>query len=334
MPTLFGDRRSFLTSILPAVMGCNCAESAPSRPSYPPVRSLNTQPFYTDAENSIVSSDKLDAERTATKPLTTFVNGMQLAAERWLLANDAEAAAWALSQFSNWADAGALLGLFSEQGKAARRFNLTGLALAFLALRKATKQSETEQIGSWLRNVALACLEDERRLQNNHLNWLSAATISCSLAAREPSLYRHGISLITQAINKIQSDGSIVSEVLRGKRSLYYHSFTLGPTLLAGELAHSRGDNLYIVNGAAIGRLFNFVVNNIHNPEELASLASAQQLWAATTQNTVPWLELAARTQRSSWLKAKLAQLRPIRYSYLGGNQTALWTSRDAWLLA
>jgi poly(beta-D-mannuronate) lyase len=293
----------------------------------PPISDLSGRVFYSDKAGSKVDKLLLEENKQLTRPLTDFTAALQSGNEAWLTSSDEHAGHCAFALLQSWADNGALLGRFNEQGNASRRFNLVGIAVAALSLRHltATGSKAFFPIGRWLGAVAAQCRLDAPRLQNNQLNWLAAGSMACAISDNDPTAFNSALALARAGIRQIAPDGSLPFELKRASRALLYHSFALGPLLLAAELASANGVDLYNEHDGALFRLYTFVASNIENQRQIAGLAGGGQVWTGATDNTLPWLELANLRFQDAWLLKNLEKLRPIRYAYLGGNQTLLY---------
>lgn len=292
----------------------------------PPLSDLGGQKFYTDASNSRMNQALVSADAVASRPLTAFTAAVQASSDQWLATGSNDAAACGLGHLSKWAAAGALQGKFTEQAKANRRFNLAGLSVAYLALRHSPAASGSASvIGQWFESVALVCARDESRLENNLLYWLAAGVCGSAIANQNVALFNRGVAMARRGIAEIADDGSLPREVARGARALTYHSFSLGPLLLVAELARVNGIDLYSENDSALRRLVSFTIANIVDPSKLTAAAGAPQIWTGVTDNTVPWVEIARARFGGKWLTGTAAHLTPVKYPFLGGNQTLLF---------
>jgi poly(beta-D-mannuronate) lyase len=260
--------------------------------------------------------------------LTAFTAAVQASSDNWLATGSNGSAACGLTHLGKWAAAGALQGNFTEQAKANRRFNLAGLSVAYLALRHSPASSGSAAvIGQWFEDVALVCAADESRLENNLLYWLGAGLCGSAIANQNAALFTRGVAMARRGIAEIAADGSLPREVARGPRALTYHSFALSPLLMVAELALANGVDLYGENNAGLQRLTKFTIANIVDSSNLAEMAGAPQIWTGSTDNTVPWIEMARTRFADSWLVENAHRLSPVKYPFLGGNQTLLFGS-------
>ena len=120
---------SLLAFALPARADC------PEPPQ--PVRNLDIARYYSDAKNSVVDPEKLEAAREATAPLTEFVGTVAKQSDAAVLKSHLpgrlSAARCTLAWLSAWAKGAAYLGSMSDyEAEYQRKWDIAGLAIAYL----------------------------------------------------------------------------------------------------------------------------------------------------------------------------------------------------------
>lgn len=291
--------------------------------SMPIVRSLKGVRYYTDSASTIIDENLRKANIAENKPLVDFVETVEMTAAAWLSAQgeDQKPAECGLGLLRQWAAGSAMLGRFNAQGQGSQRWNATGLAIAYLALRHALPDRHDPVIGAWFLRLGEVCRDQGAGLRNNHFNWTAAAIAASAVAANSRELWAWGIAATRRCINEIRQDGSLPLELSRGPKALNYHSFAVAPLFLVAELARANGVDLYSYGDGAIGRLARFTLRNLDAPGEIAKLAGVKQ----DKHTPLHWIEIWARRGGGVEAERLAARRRTVIDSYMGGNQTLLF---------
>lgn len=305
-----------------------------------PVRSLMSEPFYTDGRFSTPDPARLAADTEASRPLRDWLAAIQRPAERWVaLRQDAEADC-ALRLLDAWAEAGALLGTFNRQGGYHRKWTLGGAALAFLAVRDAPSATpeRTARIGAWLGQVARQVQPVYDRpsprnpdpaqaseLRNNHVVWAGMAVAAAGVAAGDPALLAWGMGKGAVFLDAVTPEGAHPQEILRGRMALYYHLFALQSAAALARLGEAGGQPFDAARADALARFARFTYAATQDTARIAALAGEPQ---GHLTNPRPWLRdgLGFEIIRPRVAPPEaLAPFRPYRSGWLGGNVTLLW---------
>ena len=164
------------------------ALACPAPPS--PVRDLDIPRFYGDAAGSRIDPAQKAKHEAAVTPLTEFLRHVTGEADKSLKRaggpGEREAARCALTWIAAWAKGDAWLGrTVSQQGEYQRKWDLAGVALAYLKLRQHATAEERRLIEPWLDRFAIAArafFDDPRHKRNNHWYWLGLALGATGLA--------------------------------------------------------------------------------------------------------------------------------------------------------
>lgn len=314
------------------------AQPCPAPP--PPVVSLNSEPFYTDARGSVPDPARLAADIEAGRPLGEFLAAVQRPTEAWVALRDPQAAACAIGLLDAWARGGALLGDFNRQGGYRRNWTLAGLALAYLALREAPGEAAARaRIEAWLVAAARPVMPvfdhpvpphstaiNDRR--NNLVVWAGLAVAAAGVAGGEPALLAWGVGKAGVFLDGVRPDGAHPQELARGRLALHYHLFALGPLAAVARLGEAAGAPLDPRRSEALARFAAFTLAATQDEAQIAALAGAPQAHLARPR---PWLahghgfEILRPSPAEA---ARLAPFRPFRERWLGGNVTLLWGGR------
>lgn len=261
------------------------AHSEACPPPPPPVRDLALPRFYADAEGSVVDPKALAAQRAAVEPLTQFLRHIVADADKALrrtsTAAATEAASCALSWIEAWARGDAWLGTMStQQAEYQRKWDLAGVALAYLKVRPYATSAQRQAIEPWLvlfADRARAFFDDARRKRNNHWYWLGLGMAAVGLAADSDRHRQMAHGIYADAMRDIRADGSLPHELERKSRALQYHAFSLAPLVVMAELAALKGEDWHGEGNGALHRLAAFTARGLADPSHVAALAGAPQ---------------------------------------------------------
>lgn len=254
-------------------------------PPPPPVRDLDVPRFYSDDEGTVVDAALLARHRAAVEPLSLFLRTVVSQADkahRRTKAVDQQAAArCAVRWLDAWAQGDAWLGeMGSLQGEYQRKWDLAGVALAYLKVRAFTEPDERRRIEGWLSRWAAqarAFFDDPRRRRNNHWYWLGLGLAATALATDSPTHWEMARGIMQDAARDIAADGTLPLELERRARALHYHVFAVTPLVVLAELARVRGEDWYAFEAGALHRLVTKTVAGLRDPVAFRLLAGVEQ---------------------------------------------------------
>lgn len=309
---------ALLVSALPAYAE-QCA------PVPPAMRDLNLVRFYADTSGSIVVPARLAEHKAQTAPLVAFVGYVAKQSDKASQSGkSAESAArCGLSWIRTWAENGAYLGTMgSKQAESQRKWDLAGIALAYLKLSPWAKAEDKAAIEPWLIKVADAAraqFDDPNVKRNNHWYWLGLGLGAVGLGTHSDTHWQMAKSIMEDAANDIQSDGTLPYEMSREGRALYYHAFAVEPLVVLAELASSRGENWYAMNDGALHRLVEKTISGLNDPAVFDRLAHIEQ--QRPVKPGAGWLSLY-RSRFPGKIKTTIVQA--DNHRWLGGDASLL----------
>ncbi|MEZ5818826.1 MAG: alginate lyase family protein [Hyphomicrobiaceae bacterium] len=300
------------------LMGPVGAIACPSPP--PPVRDLAPPRFYGDAKGSTVDPELARAHREAVAPLKAFLGRVVSDTDKALRRRSAAAAACPLAWIEAWAKAGAWLGnMGSKQAEYQRKWDLAGVALAYLKLRSFALPSQRAVIEPWLGRIAEKAkafqLASERK-RNNHLYWLGLSLAATALATDTPRYWDDARQIMSEALGHIGPDGTLPLELERGQRALHYHAFATTALVAMAELAALKGEDWYGLAGGSLHRLVARTASGLAAPHTFDALARAPQDHSTTSGAGWLWLYQARFPGR---LSGPLPDV-PEKHRWLGGD--------------
>jgi poly(beta-D-mannuronate) lyase len=292
------------------------------------VRDLDIPRFYADAAGSKVDPEALAAHDKAVEPMTQFVRALTSQADKALRREDFDRqrteAACALAALEAWARANALLGRMAQaQAEYQRKWDLAGIALAYVKLKPYASIGQRKRIEPWLETVADAArafYDDPRRIRNNHWYWLGLGLGAVGIAADSERHWVMARGIMADAARDIDTDGRLAKELERGSRAFFYHVFSVMPLVVLAELGSARNEDFYALGDGALHRLISVVHTGLADPVAFERITGLKQ---DGTSNT-----------RAGWLQLYLARFPdrlkpphpgvPPGHRWLGGDDTLL----------
>ena len=249
------------------------------------VVSLDVPRFYSDAAGTIVDPTLKALHAKAVEPLTAFLRQVASdadhAATRASPKSRADSAACALTWLQTWAAQGAWLGIMStKQAEYQRKWDLAGVALAYLKVRSFARPDQRQVIEPWLQrfaDTARAFFDDPEHKRNNHWYWLGLGEAAVGLATDSPRHFDIARGIMQDAAREISANGTLPEELARGRRALHYHVFALVPLVIMAELAAARDEDWYAFANGALHRLTHVTAAALEQPETFDRLAGVPQ---------------------------------------------------------
>ena len=193
------------------------ALAAPCAPPPPPVRDLDLPRFYGDDEGSRIDPDFARRHKAAVAPLTEFLRQVVAATDKAAKRGDAEAGRCPLAWIAAWAKGEAWLGhMGTKQAEYQRKWDLAGVALAYIKLKPHASPAERRLIEPWLvrfADTARAFQLDPRRKRNNHLYWMGLGLAATAMAAESPRHWQEARAIMKEAIGHVRADGTLPLEL-------------------------------------------------------------------------------------------------------------------------
>lgn len=265
-------------------------------PVPPPVTDIALERYYEDNAGSIVDPSRLDEHKAKTEPLAQFVGLVTWFADRGHMQRSSPSLTFvcALNWIRGWADGGAYLGkMDGKQAEAQRKWDLAGIALAYLKLKRHASESDRKIIEPWLIKVADAArghFDDASIKRNNHWYWLGLALGAVAIAADSDRHWQQAKAIMGDGARDVTGDGTLPLELAREGRALHYHAFALMPLVTLAELGASRGEDWYALNDGALHRLVAKTADGLNDPAIFDKLAGVAQ--QRPVNSGAGWVEL------------------------------------------
>lgn len=285
-------------------------------PPYTIVYTLDANSFYNDAHHSIIDPVLKKKHDDAVKPLENFIRSIAKMSDKYIqdpvknLSEGSCANAWILS----WAKQNAMLGeMKTNQSYSERKWMLAGIGLVYGKTRAIIKPDENLIIETWLKKLAdLTMLHSDqyKGTRNNHYYWEGLAVGVVAAITKDSKYLSWSKQVFSNAMDKIQKDGSLIEEMNRGKRAIHYHAFATAPLVVMSSILDLQSDKLK--------ELVRFTYLAVSNPETIEKRLGVKQ--DVITPSNLGWLLVYIRrnpdAEISNFLKAKS----PLYTSKLGGD--------------
>lgn len=299
-----------------------------------PIIDVMSQTYYSDPHHSIIDPELLEQSRESAKPLRTFNNQIAHLSDRLWKFDDLNAENCLYTWLSIWADAGALLGDANYQGEFERKWNLSGIALAYLKIESLVHWTpgQKAKIVGWLEKIAKRVRMDyDKKLdrqsrRNNHIYWAGLSVMAPAISTGDRELYGWGLNKARKGAMDVTSDGFLPEELDRGRRARHYQSFALQALTMMAFLANANGTDIYSINDGSLNRLAKKTIEGYENNSVFEKATAIQQEpidpkdldWTAAYLFENPLRSLPQELQRdvvmfSPWLGGDLSAIFSVR---------------------
>jgi poly(beta-D-mannuronate) lyase len=317
------------------------AYDCPAAP--PPVIALDFGSRYADGDASRSQLDE-DADRAADEalaPVEGFLRDLTRVAGD-LHRDDADRAAvadCAMGAMAEWAEAGALTDLRTDTAQLTLGARVAGFALvAMQAAPHATRDGEVQAVTRWLSGLTRSQMvwweanAPRNARQGNLRAWAALAAATVAGLADDPVARAWAAWSVDYILCTANPDGSLPQEMRRGKRALHYQLHALAPLTVAVLQLERQGMGLKDACDGALRRAARFALDDLATGAATQAITGEVQTFFDGTDKLEEW--------HLAWLEAHVALFpgddegdiaailerdRPMNYSKLGGNQTAMW---------
>ena len=297
--------------------------SCPTPPRF--AKTLDANPYYTDAHASVIDPKKLAAFQEASAASTHLGQYAGLAADTYLSKGSRNAALCVYSLLAAAAKAEAWTGKMPDfQDVYLQNWELSGVSLSYLKVRQ-SKVGTPEQdaaIQRWFRMLS-GRVREYFDVQigrpgsdgwNNHLYWAGLSIAAAGIADNDTEEFNWGIAAYHRGLAAILPDGSLAAEMNRGQMALHYHLYAVGPLIILAELGVANGINLYAEDNGAIHRLVKFCVAGLEDPTLLEKRIGVPQVvpkplagleigWAVPYVHRFPDQQISSLIATAQWTR-------------------------------
>lgn len=305
-----------------------------------PVISLSFVSRYAEGDENRTTIDparEAEAE-VALAPLDRFIDALADRTKSLYSGRvrDRQAAAdCILDQLGHWAEADALSDLGTETVRLTIGSRYAAFALIlWQTLPYAPDHPRRAAILAWLDRRMEAQMafwpEAPRGARTGNLRaWAGLAAAALSVQTGQTELRDWADAAITEVLCSANPDGSLPQEMSRGEFALHYQLHAIAPLVTATVLLERQGIRASRHCDGALHRIVGFAVADLSDGARTKAITGVEQsLFNGSEQLTVfqlAWIEQYQILRKSDTLEALAKDLRPLIYTKLGGDQTALW---------
>lgn len=282
----------------------------------PVVYNLDANSFYGDAHHSIIDPALKKKHDDAVKPLEDFIRSIAKMSDKYIqdpvknLSEGSCANQWIVS----WAKQNAMLGeMKSNQSYSERKWMLAGIGMVYGKTRSLIKVEENLIIETWFKKLAdltIAHSDQYKGTRNNHYYWEGLAVGVVGAITKDSKYLSWSKQVFSNAMDKIQKDGSLVEEMNRGKRAIHYHAFATAPLVVMSSILDLQSDKLR--------ELVRFTYQAVLHPETIEKRTGFKQ--DEITSSNLGWLLIYIRRNPDGEISTFLKSKSSLYTSKLGGN--------------
>ncbi len=302
--------------------------------SPPPVSTLTSVHYYTDARNSVADEAKRAEDERLQQPVTSFIRYVTEESDAYMRTGETGHAACAAQWLDDWAQARALAETANAGGDFRRSWYLSGLAISWLKIRDTVAAEPRSRIDAWLSGQAQLIVafyaqpDNVNNALNNHGDWAALAVAAAAAASNDRDLFAWAEQRFRTNLAQITPEGALPLEIARGQRALHYHLFALTPLVLMARFERANGRDDF--DQAALTRLESFARTSLDDPRRITELAGAAQEKPTAKNDPSEWVWAALSQQPPSpVLKAVLQYRRPLIDPRCGGDVVLDWGYGD-----
>jgi poly(beta-D-mannuronate) lyase len=238
-----------------------------------------------------------------------------------------------------WAKADALSDMRTTNTKLAVPSRVGGIAIAYAEAKTMIPGMDAEKqvIETWLQARARATTDffdneaTKGASRNNLRAWASLAVGQIGILSKQKDLIDWSVDSNRTMIAGSAEDGSIPLEMRRKKYALHYQLHALTPLITSIAMICDAGYGNGQADLTRLATIVHFSLDGVQNPALVETVAGASQTvkpGLKANATSLAWLEPYASLTGDQQVAAKLAELRPLLNSKLGGDVTRIYADR------
>ena len=324
----------------------NNGSMRPCTPAPKPfVGALEFPSKYEGSGKSRSTLNEVSAKRykTLTKSISDMEKGATELVDQYMDGGSTQTLQCVVAWYSVWADAKALLGpAINHTGKSERKWALASLSSAWLRLKFSRSQpllvysSKAAEIDDWLGKIADQVTrewdkDDAREKINNHYYWAAWSVMATSIVTNRRDQFDWATDMYAIFAQQVDADGFLPNELKRQTRAADYHVYAVAPAAMMAAFGKANDLDLAGEGHDALHRAVERAITAYDDLRPFEAKTGAKQVpfEPEGKQSKFAWLEPYCWTVRCTGVvAAKLAQLRPLQNTRLGGNMTTIFTGR------
>ncbi|QBF30871.1 alginate lyase family protein [Thalassococcus sp. S3] len=319
------------------------ADTPECAPGHQPVFSLDYGSRYkADSETRSDLDEQANAEvDEALGPVDDFIRDLAHSARGLYDAegDPQQTADCLLDHMAVWAEAGALRDLRSHTSNLTIGSRLAGFGLILdQALPMARDAKKAEAIKSWLYDLArrqMVFWEEDAHdgsRQGNLRAWAALAVNVAGDLNEDPIMQGWSAWSMRYILCKASPDGSLPQEMTRGAFAYHYQLHAIAPLVVTSARLARQGQPMMSECDHALARIVRFAIDDMQTGAATAAIAGEVQNYFDGSRELKPfnfaWLEAYLTLDADPAIAQLANDMRPLRNSKLGGDQTLMWGDR------
>ncbi len=210
--------------------------------------------------------------------------------------------------------------MVTRQAEYQRKWDLAGIALAYVKMRPFATPEQRAVIEPWLQRWAAKArtfFDNPERKRNNHWYWLGLGIMATALATDSPQHWTAARGIFEDGLKDIRADGVLPHEMERQERGLFYHVFAMTPLVVMAEIAAQRGEDWWGLSEGALHRLVGLCIKGLEAPAAFEALAGKPQEQPVNPR--AGWLSLY-KARFPARVTASRLPVVPDKHRWLGGD--------------
>lgn len=268
----------------------------------------------------------------AAAPMVRFENEITTLAALYVKTGNSSYANCLLSILSDWAEKNSLAKFNDSDGWRQVWYNIdwsassAGFAYSIIKDNPNLNPDTKLRVEKWLNRVARRLTtfqSQDTDCCNNHQCWRGVAAAIIGVVSNDDYLFRFGIKVYLAQMKKMNKDGSLPLEMIRGSMAIYYQSFAILPLVYIAEIADCQGYDLYGAKcgGKDIHLAINFLVSALNDVSIVKKYTQSHQETPGLREN-LSFMEPYYRKYKNKELEKFLYSGRPFRNRRAGGPST------------
>jgi poly(beta-D-mannuronate) lyase len=318
--------------------------SCPAVDVYDGLLQLDSKYDQTDPAKDVIDPATEQHYQAAIKPMQDLQALSERLSDRLFKgAGSRDDLACIMLHWRSWADAGALLQSDANPvGRAVRKWTLAAVASNYLKLKLNLSDlmapTDVAVIDNWIARLATQVRSDYQGRTvdqvNNHDYWAAWSVMVSAVILQRQDLFQWSDQVLTQALQQINTDGYLSTELKRKTRALFYHNFALEPLVAMALFAEKNEQALTPEQHQALTRLVTMVLHNMNNPYRITAAAGARQMGEDLRRDgRLAWMAPYEAMTGDVGLRSLIIRLQPLHSSRLGGDQVYLYLRNDTHLV-
>ncbi|WP_413722705.1 alginate lyase family protein [Sodalis sp. RH24] len=229
-----------------------------------PVFYLNLPNLYL-ADNQTVDPSHTAIRAFLRKDLDNFNIGLYTFAMDYAIRGDNASGRMAGRWLYDWAMRRSMTNRNGSQVGTSqdRHWRVPNFGMSYLIAKKEIDFQYRTEIVDWFTDLGAVMIADFANYvpsSNNHSYWCAASVYMCYVITGNTTYRDFALGIYDQAMNRIQDNGTLTTELDRGVKCLSYHSFASEPLVMICEFALQIGEDVYNRNA----KLFNLLETTFH----------------------------------------------------------------------